>query len=994
MPMPKLSALLPLPARLAKLSPALALLSCLTLPDSVLAQAGSPQGLACLQLVEALANDGRVPLQGVTFDFNRATLRPDSLPAMIAARDAILTLGGTWGIEGHTDNVGSRSYNQNLSEARAQSVRDWLVSAGVSAAQLSAQGFSFDRPIADNSSDAGRAQNRRVELVGTVTPDMLGFGGPDGTDPCPDTLTSATFAAAGEVPPPPPIPDWSGAAGQEWLPFSLLMTTGDGTVAGWSGERIEMRPGARPETCQALCAAQSACAAFSFEPAGSNFVENARCTLTGYGTELSLRRSNVYLDGGTFYTSGLKPDAHLLTPESEEIAQDIIADLAEIAQLRDTVRITAPDAHPPDSWMDVAVDGAVSGDAYSTYLEITLSPDHDFDWRLSKSRLLVPEMPDGRSGQIWAPEPGTYVLRYVINHPTAGQHTITAQPLVVTASASGPAPAVVPQTDAATPQPARSGTVETGIDRPGMDIAQTPMTSADPLMCQALCADDADCASWTYVKPGLQAETAICWTKSGVPEGFANDCCTSGVMNRSETYAPVLPVLPVPPVTGGTTDTASLSFPAAVAPGESIAVSYSGPLHAGDWVDIITTGHDDDMSGGWSWAYVTGDPVTLTAPDTQGEYTLRYVAEDPQRGRVVLAQETLVTRIPAAVSIDSGDIFKSCDGSTGPFCDIVLPDQDVGLTLAAGYGMTEPLVYETTGGTRADRPAFDIMRLSDKQQVIRVNARQAQASYCQTGPSGDNICLTDAFGDSDALLAGVVFGSLTSTAMQAETAAMGEDQGTQDAIGDLQGVWVFAFDTPGLPEDGADFIVIDLRHDAASDMLDGNFTTSPVLGPLTGLSGDLTGLLQGETLDLSLVGANAPNGYVFNGTQYGAGAYRGTVHDTAAPQDSATSVILRQIAAPGEAWQGAPWMTGRPDGMEAAMQAGANALQELIGDTDAADRAVVDMLGAVMGAIAGARDTTSTDTSVDPVRPRQVDLDNLSVDGLMEQLFPFGGPAP
>lgn len=67
-------------------------------------------------------------------------------------------------VDGHTDSVGSDAYNQGLSERRAGSVVDYLVSRGVPAGKLSAQGFGESRPVADNGSDAGRAQNRRVEI--------------------------------------------------------------------------------------------------------------------------------------------------------------------------------------------------------------------------------------------------------------------------------------------------------------------------------------------------------------------------------------------------------------------------------------------------------------------------------------------------------------------------------------------------------------------------------------------------------------------------------------------------------------------------------------------------------------------------------------------------------------------------------------------------------------------------------------------------------------
>lgn len=71
-------------------------------------------------------------------------------------------------VEGHTDSQGSATFNQDLSQRRAQSVRDYLVSRGIAADRLSAQGFGLTRSIADNNSPEGRANNRRVEIV--VTP--------------------------------------------------------------------------------------------------------------------------------------------------------------------------------------------------------------------------------------------------------------------------------------------------------------------------------------------------------------------------------------------------------------------------------------------------------------------------------------------------------------------------------------------------------------------------------------------------------------------------------------------------------------------------------------------------------------------------------------------------------------------------------------------------------------------------------------------------------
>jgi len=68
-------------------------------------------------------------------------------------------------IEGHTDNTGARDLNQRLSEQRAQSVADYAASNGVARNRMTTKGYAFDQPIADNTTAAGRQQNRRVEIA-------------------------------------------------------------------------------------------------------------------------------------------------------------------------------------------------------------------------------------------------------------------------------------------------------------------------------------------------------------------------------------------------------------------------------------------------------------------------------------------------------------------------------------------------------------------------------------------------------------------------------------------------------------------------------------------------------------------------------------------------------------------------------------------------------------------------------------------------------------
>jgi outer membrane protein OmpA-like peptidoglycan-associated protein len=68
-------------------------------------------------------------------------------------------------VEGHTDSQGGASYNQDLSQRRAQAVRDYLVTRGMASDRVTSAGFGLTRPIADNTSPEGRANNRRVEIV-------------------------------------------------------------------------------------------------------------------------------------------------------------------------------------------------------------------------------------------------------------------------------------------------------------------------------------------------------------------------------------------------------------------------------------------------------------------------------------------------------------------------------------------------------------------------------------------------------------------------------------------------------------------------------------------------------------------------------------------------------------------------------------------------------------------------------------------------------------
>ncbi len=106
-------------------------------------------------------------LQGVaTFEVGSARLSAEAMTLLDEAIEILLANPTTvLAVEGHTDDVGSEEDNLGLSEARAQAVVDYLVAGGVDAARLTAVGYGESRPIADNATADGRAQNRRIEFV-------------------------------------------------------------------------------------------------------------------------------------------------------------------------------------------------------------------------------------------------------------------------------------------------------------------------------------------------------------------------------------------------------------------------------------------------------------------------------------------------------------------------------------------------------------------------------------------------------------------------------------------------------------------------------------------------------------------------------------------------------------------------------------------------------------------------------------------------------------
>ncbi len=107
-----------------------------------------------------------VRLKNIYFDFDKTTLKSESFTELNKVVD-FLNQNGNVSIEisGHTDSKGSDTYNLNLSQGRSQAVVDYLISQGIDSSRLQAKGYGESKPIDTNDTEAGRANNRRVEFT-------------------------------------------------------------------------------------------------------------------------------------------------------------------------------------------------------------------------------------------------------------------------------------------------------------------------------------------------------------------------------------------------------------------------------------------------------------------------------------------------------------------------------------------------------------------------------------------------------------------------------------------------------------------------------------------------------------------------------------------------------------------------------------------------------------------------------------------------------------
>ena len=104
-------------------------------------------------------------LEPIQFEYAKDTIKKVSFPILDDVVELLMTRpDGRMAIHGHTDSMGGKWFNLRLSKSRAKAVMDYLVGKGVRRGRLESEGFGPNKPKADNSTEAGRARNRRVEF--------------------------------------------------------------------------------------------------------------------------------------------------------------------------------------------------------------------------------------------------------------------------------------------------------------------------------------------------------------------------------------------------------------------------------------------------------------------------------------------------------------------------------------------------------------------------------------------------------------------------------------------------------------------------------------------------------------------------------------------------------------------------------------------------------------------------------------------------------------
>jgi OOP family OmpA-OmpF porin len=135
----------------------------------VVEEAGMAQQVqfTAMELAKILDEKGSVALRGILFDTATAIIKDESKGELQAVGELLKQQPALrLEIQGHTDNLGAAAFNKTLSEARAAAVKQYVMANfSIAADRLTTSGFGDTKPVGDNATDAGRAQNRRVELI-------------------------------------------------------------------------------------------------------------------------------------------------------------------------------------------------------------------------------------------------------------------------------------------------------------------------------------------------------------------------------------------------------------------------------------------------------------------------------------------------------------------------------------------------------------------------------------------------------------------------------------------------------------------------------------------------------------------------------------------------------------------------------------------------------------------------------------------------------------
>lgn len=142
------------------------------------AERKAAEAMADLQKIANVKKDDRGMIitlpGGVFFETDKAELKAAAMVKLNQVGDALVKYSpeSTMVVEGHTDSQGKPEYNKDLSRRRAESVATYLISRGIARDRITSTGAGADRPVADNTSPDGRAQNRRVEIIVSPTASM------------------------------------------------------------------------------------------------------------------------------------------------------------------------------------------------------------------------------------------------------------------------------------------------------------------------------------------------------------------------------------------------------------------------------------------------------------------------------------------------------------------------------------------------------------------------------------------------------------------------------------------------------------------------------------------------------------------------------------------------------------------------------------------------------------------------------------------------------